>query len=139
MKKFSLPQKAKKQLKKLGIVAVYLFGSRAQGVAGPLSDYDFGMLMSKYNSENHGKLYDAVYDILSPVCPRTLKNDVIDIVFLNNENVSLELKMHVIRYGLLLLDEDPQRRVNFEERVMLEYCDFRPMLDMMDKTILASL
>lgn len=137
MKKFVLPQKTKQQLKRLGVTALYLFGSRAQGLAGPLSDYDFGVLVKDAKKTRDSKLYLKLYDILSPLCPRTLKNDVIDIIFLNQ--APLELKFHIIKRGRVLFDANPRTRLNFEEKTMLEYCDYRPMLNMFDKIILASL
>lgn len=121
----------------MGVKTVYLFGSRARGTAGPLSDYDFAVLTKKKGHQRGGQLYDTLYDILSPLCPRNRKNDVIDIVFL--DNVSLELKFHVIRYGKIIFDSDPLGRGRFEEQVIEEYCDFRPILNMFDKTILASI
>lgn len=133
----NLSEKNKNNLRELGAEALYLFGSRAQGVEGPLSDYDFAVLMKKGGDKRGGKAYDAIYDILSPLCPRTLENDVIDIVFLRA--AGLELKMHVVRYGKLLFDENPSARAKFEEETTLLYCDFRPILDMFDKAILATL
>ncbi len=127
----------KKQLTALGIVAVYLFGSRAQGRAGPLSDFDFAILMNKEGHRRGSRLYDEIYDLLSPFCHRTLENDVIDIIFLRD--VPLELRMHVVRYGKVLFDHNPSARANFEAETVDAYCDFRPILDMFDKTILASL
>ena len=67
----------------------------------------------------------------------TRENDVIDIVFL--KNVGLELRFHVIRYGTVLYDDDPQRRLAFEAETTLLYCDYRPILDQFDKAILQSL
>lgn len=130
-------EKTKAQLKLLGVRTVYLFGSRAQGIAGPLSDYDFAVLTEKSGHRRGDQLYDALYDIFAPLCPRTCENDVIDIVFLNE--MSLELRFHVIRYGKILFDADPLARGRFEEQTLEEYCDFHPILNMFDKTILASI
>ena len=121
----------------LGVQALYLFGSRAQGVEGPLSDYDFGVLMKEEGHKRGGKVYDAMYDILSPLCPRTLDNDVIDIVFIRD--APLELRFHIIRYGRVLFDAVPRERGRFEDNTTMLYCDYRPLLDMFDKAMLASL
>ena len=133
----TLSEENRNALRNLGAEALYLFGSRAQGAEGPLSDYDFAALMTKGGEKRGGKTYDAIYDILSPLCPRTLDNDIIDIVFLRD--APLELKMHIVRYGKILLDENPRARAKFEEETTLLYCDFRPILDMFDKAILATL
>ena len=132
-----LSEQQQYDLRALGVKALYLFGSRAQGTAGPLSDFDFGILMNKRGHSRGGKLYQKLYDVLSPSCPRTLENDVIDIVFLRD--APLELRFHVIRYGKVLLDTDPRARLDFEEKTTLEYCDFRPLLDRQDEAILAAI
>jgi predicted nucleotidyltransferase len=135
--KFKLTKEVKNQLHDLGVVALYMFGSRAQGIAGPLSDYDFAVLMKEGGHKRGGKAYDQLYDILAPLCPRSLDNDIIDIVFLIN--ASLELKLHVVRYGQVLFETNTLARLRFETQTMLEYSDFRPLLDMQDQAILAAL
>ena len=125
------------KLRDLEVVSIYLFGSRAQGMEGPLSDYDFGILMHASGSHRGDAVYDTLYDLLAPHCPRTLENDVIDIVFLHD--APLELRMHIVRYGKVLYDANPKLRLRFEERTQLEYADFKPILDEMDRVILKSL
>lgn len=132
-----IPSSQLEALRSLGVQSLYLFGSRAQDSHGPLSDYDFAVLIKSPGHKRGDKTYNALYDILSPLCERTLKNDVIDIVFLNN--APLELRMHVVRYGKVLFDDAPSARLAFEEQTVLEYADYRPILDMFDKAILASL
>lgn len=134
---FTFTTKELVQLNKHNVVAVYVFGSRAQGLAGPLSDYDFAILTKKGYEKRGDDVYQALYDVLSPHCPRTMKNDVIDIVFLNR--VPLELRFHVIRYGQVLFEDDTKARLNFEDKTQREYSDFRPILDSFDHAILASL
>ncbi|MBI3626605.1 nucleotidyltransferase domain-containing protein [Candidatus Uhrbacteria bacterium] len=135
--KIKFTENEKRLLKKEGVMAIYLFGSRAQGAAGPLSDFDFAVLLNLSGQKRGGRLYEKIYDILERQCPRTLKNDVIDIVFLRD--VTLELRFHVIRYGKTLLDIDQRGRLNFEEKTMLEYCDFKPVLNFFDRAIIAAL
>lgn len=127
----------KKKLKDLGVQSLYLFGSRAQGVAHAISDYDYAVLMKKGNYQKGDDIYFALYKILSEISPRTLANDAIDIVFLND--AGLELRFHVIRYGKVLFDIAPSHRLNFEAQTMLLYCDYRPILDRFDRAILEAL
>lgn len=134
--KISLSSKDTQRLLELGVVALYLFGSRAQGVENTRSDFDFAVFMDTDGHTRGDTTYDALYDILSPLCSRTLENDVLDIVFLND--APLELRMHVLRYGKVMYSKDTRRQLYFEEKTVLEYCDFRPILDMVDATILAS-
>jgi len=129
-------EQEKTQLQSLGVVALYLFGSRAQGTDGPLSDFDFAVLMDRDGYARGGEAYQKLYDLLSPHCERTLQNDVIDIIFLRD--VGLELRHHVVRYGRVIYDAEPLSRGRFEARTMTEYCDFRPLLKSIDRAILAS-
>lgn len=126
-----------KNLKRLGVQAVYLFGSRAQGKQTHLSDYDYAVLMGKKGYEKGDATYQRLYELFSQVSPRTLQNDVIDIVYLRE--APLELRFHVIRYGKILLDSKPAERANFEAQTELLYCDYRPLLDEFDWNILQSL
>jgi predicted nucleotidyltransferase len=125
------------QLRDLGVQALYLFGSHAQGAAHPLSDYDYAVLIPKSGHSRGDDLYEALYDILTQISPRSLKNDVVDIVFLRD--AGLELRFHVIRYGAVLFDANLMARLKFEEQTMLLYCDFRPILDEFDRAILESI
>ena len=129
----------KNKLRSLGVTTLYLFGSRAQGVAGPLSDYDYAVLLREPSAlkdyRAKGNLYDAIYDLLSPVSPRTLKNDVIDIVFLQS-GVSLELQANVVRHSIVIFDDDPDSRADYEAQVMVRFADFKPVLNQIDHAIL---
>ena len=122
------------RLSRLRVVALYLFGSRARGEEGPNSDYDYAVLWPEGDHRKGEPLYLELYELLSEVSPRTLANDVIDIVFLRD--APLEMRFHVIRYGRVLFDADPTARLDFECRTELLYCDFRPLLDEMDQSIL---
>ena len=126
-----------KKLKKLGVQAVYLFGSRALGLAHARSDYDYAVLHEKSGHKRGGKLYQELYEILSEISPRTLRNDVIDIVFLRD--VGLEIQFHVVQNGKVIFDRDPSARYDFTARTTLLYCDFRPVLVEMDRVILEGL
>lgn len=124
-------------LKCLDIQTVYLFGSHAQNKAGPLSDYDYAVLTAKQRHHRGDPLYFQLYDILSENSPRSLQNDVIDIIFLRD--APLELAFHVIRYGVILFDQNIQKRLNFETKKVLEYCDYQPLLKQFNEAILKSI
>ena len=133
--KFDASQK--RTLQRLGVQALYLFGSRAQEISSPLSDYDYAVLLAGKGHSRLDALYLKLYELLSEISPRGLKNDVLDIVFL--KDAGLEICFHVIRYGVLLQDADAKARQEFEERITLLYCDYRPILDTFDRAILDSL
>lgn len=124
-------------LERLGVQTLYLFGSRAMGFAHERSDYDYAVLVKEAGHKRGDSLYEKLYDILSEISPRTLENDVIDIVFLRD--AGLELRFHVIRHGRVLLDADLKARMNFEAMTTLLYCDYRPVLDEFDRNLLESL
>lgn len=121
-------------LEQWGVLTVYLFGSRAQRKEGPLSDYDYAVLLKEKGHMKGDPLYFKLYDLFSEISPRRLENDVIDIVFL--KDAGLELRFHVIRYGQVLYDKDPRARLDFESETTLLYCDYRPLLDQFDQAIL---
>ena len=104
-------------LNKAGIEAIYLFGSRALGKESHLSDYDYAVLCRKKGHSKGDPLYFRLYNLLCDFSPRTLKNDVIDIVFLRD--VNLELKFHVIRHGKIIFDGVPKARCAFEQETTL--------------------
>ncbi len=137
MNKRPLTDKQKAVLRGLGVQAVYLFGSRALGKEGPLSDYDYGVLLSRPGHHRGDPIYDRLYDLFAEISPRTLANDVIDIVFLRD--IGLELRFHVVRYGVVIFETDSGARVNFESDTVLLYSDFRPLLDRFDEAIMESL
>ena len=127
----------KNKLTKLGVQAVYLFGSRAMGKQSHFSDYDYAVLTRDGSHTRGDKLYFILYDVFSDISPRTLDNDVIDIVFLRD--TGLELRFHVVQYGIVLLDSDPVERLRFESQTVLLYGDYRPLLESFDHAILESL
>lgn len=132
-----IPPIVQRRLRRLHVIALYIFGSRARGDAHALSDYDYAVLLPEGHHARGGPLYMQFYDLLSDISPRTLDNDILDIVFLRR--APLELQSHIIRHGRILFETDPKARANFEAMVTLRYCDYRPILDEMDRTILHSL
>lgn len=131
-----LPEKIKVGLAGMGVVSLYLFGSRAQGVARSNSDYDFGILLRDPSVLREGSqiLYQAVYDLLQEVVHERVN---VDIVFL--DRASLQLRYHVVQYGQVLLDEDPRKRGFFIERTLEEHADFEPYRRLFEETTLARL
>ena len=65
------------------------------------------------------------------------RSDVIDLVFL--KDAGLELRFHVLRYGKVLYEGDQKARLDFEDKTTLDYCDYRPVLDYFDRTLLQAL
>ncbi len=119
------------QLKKLGVVLVYLFGSVAEQLDQPDSDLDLAVLMNaKSAPRNTLDLYADLYDIFTQAFPEKK----LDIVFL--QRAPLELRFDVISHGQVLFESDQQLRLNFEEQTMRQYADFKPILRNIDQAIL---
>ncbi len=129
-------------LMRLGVIAIYLFGSRAQGVATPLSDFDFGILIDDValSSTKEQSIYSELYPFFSSrIKPETQEADVIDIVFLQSPRVPLELKTYIITHSVLLFDSKPLVRTTIEERMLLQNADFAPLRAEMSQALLSRL
>lgn len=133
LQKKSLPVE---ELAAHGVSILYLFGSQAEGVAGPTSDIDVAVVFrdSGVLAHRSSELYQKLYDILTDVFDMSNFRNI-DIVFL--DRAPLELRFDVVRHGSVLYETDPDARLDFEERTAALYRDFKPMLDLSDEAILA--
>ncbi|MHB9097560.1 MAG: type VII toxin-antitoxin system MntA family adenylyltransferase antitoxin [Syntrophales bacterium] len=92
----------------------YLFGSRARGRAGSLSDTDIAIYLD-------GRVKPGRYRLkLMDALTKILKTNDLDLVVLNQATPLL--RHEVIKYGRPLKD-DALRRVPFEADVIREYLD----------------
>jgi len=129
-----IPLPAEK-LRALKVGLVYLFGSRAEGVAGPSSDFDVGIVFTDPSIArgNTMEIYHALYDIFSDVFDLSNFRNV-DIVFM--ERAPSELRFDVISHGTPLFEISPEFRLNFEERTETLYRDFKPILNECNRVVL---
>lgn len=104
------------------IKLAYLFGSRANGEEGPLSDYDFAVY---FDLKDRIRMSDIRFKLLAQLS-RELKTDHIDLVILNLTE-SPELKYNIIKDGRVIYEEEPYKIV-FEPKVLNEYFDFKALL-----------
>lgn len=124
------------KLKNLGVAGVYFFGSRAEGAAGKLSDFDVAVLFKDARkvfgdtSEIYGQLYDIFSDAFNL---KGFKN--IDIVLL--PNASLQLRYLIVTTGKVLYSGDAEAIMDHKEKTMLEYADFAPVRNLFNKAVLA--
>lgn len=139
----TLTAEEKKIAASLGVEALILFGSRAQGLARENSDVDVGVLLHNphvlKDRAQVNALYGVLYtDVLSPLAGRVVQRFCdIDIVFLQDEMVNLQLKYHVSKYGIPLYERDTRAFVDFKEDIMNRYADFAPLRRMFEKAIFA--
>ena len=134
--KIILNNQEKALLKKAGVSALVLFGSQAQGLAGPMSDFDFGVLLADnkdfFSIQRRNYIYDTLYDMLSAKIEK-LAN--IDIVFL--EQAPMELQSHTANCGIVVYEAYPNVFARFKEKVITLYADFEPLRNIFHSAILA--
>lgn len=128
-------QLPKEELQHLGVDAVYLFGSQAEGVAGASSDIDIGIVLKNPipRQKPITALYNALFHVLHD-CFDMSNFRTMDIVFL--QRASLELQFDVVQHGKVLFESSPDVRMNFEERVVALYRDFKPILKQFNHAVL---
>lgn len=113
------------------VVALYLFGSRATGSAGPLSDIDIAILL------NEGLGKDTYWDKMTFYWDKAneiLHSDEVSFVLLNT--APLTIQYGVITESKVMYSRDEDTRFFFEEKIIDKYMDFRPVLDEYDKEFL---
>jgi predicted nucleotidyltransferase len=102
------------------ISLIYLFGSQVDGKLGPMSDYDFAILMD--HGTTNGKMQAQLTHLLGGQVgvPR------VDVVLLNQATIALTHA--VIAQGQLVYQRDVATRVEYEAQVMSLYGDYLPVL-----------
>ena len=101
---------------------VYLFGSRANGKTGPLSDYDFAVYLDEKDSL---KRFDIRLNLMGKISSK-LKTDAVDLCILNDE-YSPEFKYHVVRYGKVIYEVEPYKLL-VEPDILNDFFDFHQSL-----------
>jgi hypothetical protein len=102
------------------VAVAYLFGSVAEGRAGPLSDVDIGVLFRESaDREVEGRLLDRLVEALG--------TENVDLVPL--ARAPLPLRFRAVRDGRVLLSRDALMRERFEVASVMRYLDFKPLRD----------
>lgn len=142
--KFVIKEKYKEQQKKVAdfcknrpeITVAYLFGSRARGISGPLSDIDLAFLVesSLVNEQNYPYGYQAglITELMG-----LLKTNKLDAIILNDAPPLL--KFQVIYHGEVIFSRSEKKRLSFHIKAFNEYQDVRPMLAVQHKYMLKRL
>jgi len=125
---YGMKKEFKGKFKKLGVFIVYLFGSRSIRRGSPLSDIDIGVVLKNPSFEKDTRqLYHALYQLFSDLYPASK----LDIVLLQIS--PLPLQYFAIKEGQILFEEDPIFTADYENLVINQYLDFRPVLDFFDQ------
>lgn len=104
------------------IKLVYLFGSKATGKTGPLSDYDFAFYLG---GKDKKRMFEIKFNLMDKIS-RLFKTDKIDIIILNITE-SPELKYNIIKEGKVIYEKEPFK-ILLEPKILNEYFDFRNLL-----------
>jgi len=111
--------------------AAYLAGSLSTRTSfGHLSDVDIAILLMEQIKSDQFLDYQLYF--FSELAKR-LESDSIDVVILNQ--ASLLLKLHVIKYGQILISRDEKMRVSFETKAIMDYLDFKKFDDIQNQAL----
>lgn len=115
----------KKGLRALDVGLVYLHGSRTGSRARTDSDIDLAVMFTRRpDSGRIAKIHPRLYDLFAAEFSVGKTGDV-DIAYL--QDASLAFQFRVIAEGRLLFELDPGVRADYEESVIKQYLDFRPI------------
>ena len=126
-----IPELIEQIKKDMDVVALYSFGSLATGDLKPLSDLDFGILVS-------GKLdkqvrFDKHLDLIG-IFNSVLQTDEVDLVLMND--APMRFCHNIVKSGALLHCSSKKELAEFVEKTIKLYLDFRYFRDAFDDTFL---
>jgi len=113
------------------IVALYAFGSLAAADLKPLSDLDFGILVS--GKLDKQKRFDKHLDLIGKFND-VLKTEEVDLVMMND--APMRFSHNIIKSGKLLYCRSKIELADFIEKTIKLYLDFRFFRDAFDDTFL---
>ena len=118
------------QLRRLGVMLVYLYGSAALGRSNRLSDIDVGVVLHDPTILSHrahrADLSAAIEDCLTPALTPKYTREL-DLVLL--QRASPVLQFQAINAGSPLFVADPIARADYEAAVTRAYLDVKPMVE----------
>ena len=121
----------RKILKKMSISLIYLFGSSITGTQRAESDIDIGVVFEKPERiKNTMIIFEELYLSLSQVFP----DRDLDIVFL--DFAPLTLQFEVVTTGKVIYRVSREFEYDYKEKIIKEYIDFKPLLDIQDQILL---
>ena len=117
------------------VVTAWVFGSVAAGTARPDSDLDLAVIVRGAEGDRDALL------LLSGELERCSPSGRVDLVLVGTpENEPGPILRHrILRDGVLVKDDDPERRIDFEGRTTSEYLDWKPTHDIAMRSTLQGL
>jgi predicted nucleotidyltransferase len=113
------------------VVALYSFGSLAQNALKPLSDLDFGILLSY--QMNKKECFDKHLKLVG-LFTESLQTEEIDLVFMNHAPSNIAFQ--IVKTGKLLLCNDRRALIDFREQLVMSYLDFKFVREAFDSAFL---
>jgi predicted nucleotidyltransferase len=107
----------------LNICFAYLFGSRAKGYANEKSDLDIGIFFYHFIEDEKNPWY--IFTLESKLSHLIGYNT--QIVVLNNIESEI-LGFHIISEGILIIEKDKNKRIEFETCILRRYQDWQYFL-----------
>jgi predicted nucleotidyltransferase len=105
--------------KRSQIIFAYLFGSKVKGYANEMSDWDIAIFFKKpLKKINRWPAFELEAEL-----SRVLRGTV-QVIILNNPLPPV-LAFEILKDGILLLDKDPNLRMDFENRMLRYYYDWQ--------------
>lgn len=126
-----IPQLVDKISQDADVAALYGFGSLVEGNLGPLSDLDFGLLLSNVLSRSQRS--EKTLDLLG-IFNSILNTDEVDLVLMND--APHRFTYSILKTGKLLYAGDKGQIINLYERTTKHYIDFKFVRDNFDKVFL---
>ena len=124
-----IPSLVNKLKKDEEIIALYLYGSAVTGKLRPLSDIDLAVLLKKDMTNN--ERFDFHLHLITEVSS-ILETDDFDLVLLNDAPV--RFSYNIIKTGKLLFYTEKMTLINFIDKTVLKYLDFKYFKDEFDRT-----
>jgi len=112
------------------IVAAYQYGSTVRGQEGPLSDLDIAILIDEEQAPSGIELL-RIELLLAYEIQKQFNIPKVDLITLNHQ--PLNMQHAVLRTGILIYDANPRSRIRFTQKIIQDYLDFQPTLELIDQ------
>jgi predicted nucleotidyltransferase len=123
-------EKVQEQLEEIfarqGVTLAYLFGSQAEGRAGPLSDVDVAVLLGPDVPPRQG--WSDPQITLMDELARLFGVKRVDVVILNRATPLLAHQ--VVKYGRVIYEDESRPAVDFAVYAISRYADSKPLRDL---------
>ena len=116
------------------VIALYAFGSLVESCLKPLSDLDFGILLS--DSLDRGERFRKSINLIG-IFNLSLRTDEVDLLILNDSPI--RFVFNVLKRGKLLHCRDQEAVIDFIEKIRKVYFDFKPVWEQFDQVFLEGL